>query len=159
MKAIKYKGVEIGRGKYYEDMVYGVASIHDLLERKLTAVFKPFNLNIAKFNILMVIKHIGKGRGISQKDISKELIVTASNTSHFIYELEKKGQITHSVQPADRRIKLIFITKKGSSLLDKVWPGYEKSLKEVSALLPEPKQRALSGLLTEWLVSLNNKIE
>ena len=154
MSISNHLGIEPEKGKRQEDMAYGVAFAYNFLEKETSSVLDPFNLSLGKFNILMVVKHKGKDKGISQEDIGKSLVVTASNMSRLLDKLEEEELVKRDSLIGNRRIKLIFITKKGSELLEKAWPPYRKKLEELGDLLPEPEQQVMSGLLSKWVDSL-----
>jgi DNA-binding MarR family transcriptional regulator len=50
----------------------------------------------------------------------------------------------------DRRVNITKITKKGSDLLDKLWPGYAEVLKKQMPGLSKEKQKVIAELLVEW---------
>ena len=144
-------GVQVGNGKYHEEVVYGVAMVYTALYNNISAYLIKFDLTPAKMNVLMVIKHQGKDKGISQIDIGKRLMVTASNMTRLLDKLEDEGLITRSALYGDRRVKVIKVTSKGSKLLDDVWPGYQARLKGLADELSKQDQKAMAGMLQKWL--------
>jgi len=121
-------------GKYNDFIVYNIGRLYVLLNQYLSAAYKEFGLNPAKFNLLMHIKHIGKDRGIIQNELGGKLYVSAANITKLIDGLEKRGWIERVPSREDRRAKLIKITLKGLSLLDKVWLRHVQAL---NSLLPQ----------------------
>ena len=95
----------------YSKVIYSLSILWNKISMSLDSVLSKANLNISKFNILMIIKHIGKDNGIQQNEISKRLLVTPSNITKMLDKLEKDSLITRNVQKDDKRIKLIKITK------------------------------------------------
>lgn len=154
MDFLKRYGFEAGKGRYHEEALYSLALIYNIANNALSAFLKDFDLTPAKFNVLMAIKHQGKKEGISQVEISKSLIVTASNMTRLLDKLEKEGFIQRVAQHGDRRVNLVIISEKGSKLLDRAWPGYEKKLRDLIGKLPQEEQRPLAGLLIRWLSKL-----
>lgn len=102
-------------------IVYNIGRLYVLLDHYFFNIYKEFELNPAKFNLLMVIKHIGKDEGVSQIDIGENLFVSAANITKLIDALEKKEWVKRAASLKDRRVNLIKITEKGSALLDEVW--------------------------------------
>ncbi len=148
-------GINPGKGKHKEEAVYGVGLVYSVLHRAVLEYLKPFNLTPAKFNVLMVIKHQGAKDGISQIDIGKRLIVTASNMTRLLDKLGKEGYIARGAKTGDRRVNIIEITKKGSAVLDKAWPGYLKTIESLAQELDAHDQKAVSELLIKWFNNLN----
>lgn len=144
-------GVQTGKGKYHEEAIYSLALIYNVVTDAMTAYLKEYGLTPGKFNILIAIKHQGGENGISQVDVSKRLIVTPSNMTKLIDKLEKEGLVTRSPLEGDRRVNIMKVTAKGSRLLDSVWEGYNAKLKNLISGLEITKQKAVAGLLREWL--------
>lgn len=154
MDFLKRYGFEVGKGRYHEEALYGLALIYNIANNALSVYLKDFNLTPAKFNVLMAIKHQGKNDGISQVEISKSLIVTASNMTRLLDKLENEGLIQRAALRGDRRVNLVKISDKGSKLLDRAWPGHEKRLMDLIGKLPQEEQKSLAGLLIRWLSKL-----
>lgn len=150
MDYFKSFGIEVGKGNHQQEMIYGIALAYNLIQKEIFQYLESLKLNPAKFNVLMVIKHIGETDGISQAEIGKRLIVTASNMTRLLDKLQKEGLITRS-SAKDRRVNVIKISKKGSEILDKVWPGYLKIMESQVEKLKIQEQRTLAGLLIKWV--------
>jgi len=150
MELLKHFGIDTGKNKFHEAAVYGLACVYSLIEKEISNCLRPFNLTPAKFNAMMVIKHIGKDKGLSQVEIGRYLIVTASNMTRLLDRLDKEGFIERLNQKGDRRVNLIKISKKGSDILDKVWPGYYRKITETANLLHKEELRQTAKLIIRW---------
>ena len=151
MKNLQEIGVNPNQGKHHEEIVYSTVLLSNVITNQITEYLKPFGLTPGKFNIMMVVKHHGKDKGIIQVEVSKRLIVTPSNMTKMIDKLEKEGMVERFAREGDKRINVLKITSKGSKLLDEVWEGYNKSLSLLSVNITKEKQKMLSALLQEWL--------
>ena len=151
MGVLEGLGVETGKGKYYEEAIYSLALIYNVITDEMTTYLKNYNLTPGKFNILVTIKHQGGKEGISQVEVSKRLIVTPSNMTKLIDKLEKGGLVTRSALAGDRRVNVMKVTAKGSRLLDEAWEGYTARLKNFMSSVDHHQQKALSVLLVNWL--------
>ena len=126
MSIFRQLGIREGEDRINEEVVYNIVRAYSLIDGKMSRFLATYNMSPAKFNILLAVKHIGKEKGIPQQEISKALLVTTSNMTHMIDKLEKESLVGRLSQAGDRRVNLIRITKKGSDLLDAVWPHYKK---------------------------------
>lgn len=135
-------------------LIYTIGILWNKISTTLESTLSKYNLNIAKFNILMIIKHAGANDGIQQNEISKHLLVTASNITKLLDKLEKDGMIVRSSKESDRRVKLITVTKKSSDILDKAWKVYQKEIKEITAKMPVSQAKQLNKQLFEWLTNI-----
>lgn len=135
-------------------LIYSIGLLWGQISTKLDSMLGQYGLNISKLNILMIIKHIGGEQGIQQNEISKRLLVTASNITKLLDKLEKDGMITRNDKQGDRRVKLIKISENTSKLLDEVWPIYNKTIKEITSSINKTNAKALDKILLEWLLKL-----
>ncbi len=150
MKALKRFGIEIDKNNLIEGAVYGVACAYTLLEKHISNYLRLYNLTPAKFNAMMIIKHVGKDKGIRQIEIGRRLIVTASNMTRLLDKLEREGFIERLSLRGDRRVNLSRISKKGSDLLDQAWPGYSKEIQRLAGLLTQEELKQITHLFEKW---------
>ena len=68
--------------------------------------------------------------------------------------LNKEGLIERHSQEGDRRVNLIKVTKKGSDILDKAWPGYVEIIKKVTGLISKQELKQVSDILLNWFEKL-----
>lgn len=142
---------------YYENqkdsskLIYTLGILWVQIVSKLDNILAQANLNTSKFNILMIIKHIGKEQGIQQNEISKRLLVTASNITKLLDKLEKDGMITRNAKENDRRVKLIKITDFASKLLDDIYPSYQHEIEKITQNMQNSDVQLLNQKLVEWL--------
>lgn len=156
MEQFKRFGIDFDKDEFVETSIYGVVSVYHLIEKQIENYLKQYNLSSSKFNMMMIIKHHGGEKGISQIDIGKRLIVTASNMTKQLDKLIAEGMVERFALEGDRRVNLIKITKHGSDLLDKVWPGYTVTIKKISSPLSIQERKTLSKSLAKWFEALEN---
>lgn len=154
MDYLKSFGITTGEGKHQEEAFYGLILVYNVLFNRIAQYLQEWGLTPAQFNILMVVSKQGKETGISQVDLSKKLIVTPSNTARLLEKMESEKLIFRTMQPQDKRVKLVFITPKGSALLEKVWPQYQERIKEAASALTEQDQKTAATVLLKWLSKL-----
>lgn len=135
-------------------LIYSVGLLWGKINSRLDEVLKEFNLNVSKFNILMIIKHVGGYDGIQQNEISKRLLVSASNITKLLDKLEKDGMITRNSKKDDKRVKLIRITDFASKLLDSAWAKYSKEIQLLSACLNDESAKKIENKVVEWLTNI-----
>ena len=135
-------------------VLYSMSILWNKVTAGLDAALSEYNLNISKFNILMIIKHVGKEEGIQQNEISKRLLVTPSNITQLLDKLESDGMITRNSKPNDRRVKIIRTTDKASFVLDKVLPIYIHESDKLTASLTGEEIVSLEKLLEKWILQI-----
>lgn len=154
MDYLKSFGITTGKGNHQEEAFYGLILVYNVLFNRIATYLQTWGLTPAQFNILIVVDKHGKEQGISQVDISKKLIVTPSNTTRLLEKMELEKLIVRLAREEDKRVKMVHITPKGSALLEKVWPVYQKKIQESMCLLSEGDQKKAAELLIRWLDQL-----
>lgn len=149
-------GIEAGKGRHYEEAFYGLVLVHTALFDRVAKYLDTFDLTPAKMNVLMVIKHQGGADGLSQREIGKRLMVTASNMTRLLDKLEREKLIERTGREGDRRVKVIRVSKRGAQILDDAWPGYMKTMKGLMDKLSQAEQKMLAGLLFRWIRELKD---
>ncbi len=147
-------GLEVGKGRYYEEAFYGLVLVYTVLFDRVAKYLNTYGLTPAKMNVLMVIKHQGGKSGLSQGEIGKRLMVTASNMTRLLSKLEREKLIERVGQLGDKRLKIVRVSKRGSQILDNVWPGYMQTMKEQMDKLSQTDQKFLAAILFQWLRDL-----
>ena len=149
MSIFRELGVRDGKDRVNEEVVYNIARAYTVIENQITKFLSAYNLSPAKFNILIAAKHAGKGEGVAQNAISKILLVTTSNITRMIDKLEKDEYVERIQQQGDRRVHIIRITKKGSDLLDAIWPHYKKKIDIMISSMFEKSEKTEFNMLLE----------
>ena len=148
MNIFREMGVREGKDRVNEEVIYNIARAYSILETTISRVLSPFGLSPGKFNIMLMVRHAGGEKGIAQNEISRLVLVTTSNMTRMIDKLEKDRYVQRLPQKMDRRVNLIKITKKGSDLLDKVWPHYIKEVNRITgSCFSGADKKAIIGLL------------
>ena len=151
MDYLRSFGIATGEGKHQEEAFYGLILTYNLLFDRISSHLQTWGVTPAQFNILLVLDKQGKEDGLSQVEISKKLIVSPSNTARLLEKMEQEKLIMRSPKQEDRRVNAVHITPKGKVLLDKIWPEYDRKIREaVSVLTPEEQKRA-AALFIRWL--------
>jgi len=143
-----------------DSIVYSIGRLYVLLDSYLYNVaYKEYSLNAAKFNLLMVIKHIGKDKGLSQTEIGNNLYVTAANITKLIDAVERDGLVLRMASSSDRRVNLIKITDKGSRLLDEIWPKHVSGINEILEKFSSVDKDKLGQLLQAFKQDMEEKVK
>lgn len=85
------------------------------------AYLTHFGLNIPRFYVLI---HIAHNPGMNYIDLSDRLLCTKSNTTRIMQGMLKDDLITRQSDPKDGRSFQLFLTEKGKTLLERVYPGF-----------------------------------
>ena len=96
--------------------------------------FERWDLSPSQFNVLNLL-HLNPG-GLSQTDLSRQLIMHRSNLTGLVDRLEKRGLVTRREVAADRRAYSVVLTAAGNRLLGNILPHYYQEAARVWDRLP-----------------------
>jgi DNA-binding MarR family transcriptional regulator len=109
--------------------------------------FASWDLSPSQFNVLNLL-HDRKD-GMSQTELSRELIMHRSNATGLIDRLEKRGLVIRRADPADRRIHKVGLTTQGRALMRKIYPRYYQAAEAVLGHLTPKHAEQLAASLNQ----------
>ncbi len=96
--------------------------------------FERWDLSPSQFNVLNLLRE--EPDGLSQVDISRQLIMHRSNATGLIDRLEQRGLLQRRATPGDRRAYRVVLTPAARQLLARILPDYYRLAEEVWGNLP-----------------------
>jgi len=157
MKDLSEYGILKENGRSYESIIYVLALIYNIANQKAEEYFAQYKLSVAKFNVLMLAAFRNEGKGITQVEMAKSLIASASNITKLVEDLRRRGLISRNQNPLSRRENLIRITPSGRKLIDKIWPQYDEMVKSFTDKIPAGKQKTAEIILNDWFENLTKE--
>jgi MarR family 2-MHQ and catechol resistance regulon transcriptional repressor len=94
----------------------------DIIWNASQAFFAHWNLGPSQFNVLNLLRL--HPRGLSQTELSRELIMHRSNLTGLVDRLEKRGLVQRQDVAADRRAYRVVLTHAGTRMLNEILPRY-----------------------------------
>jgi MarR family transcriptional regulator, temperature-dependent positive regulator of motility len=82
-------------------------------------VLEPFELDPAFYSVLV---ELSDQPGIDQRSLGEALGIDRTTVGEIVDELERRGLIDRSIDPNDRRARVLCLTKKGDALRLKIRP-------------------------------------
>ena len=102
--------------------------------------FERWDLSPSQFNVLNLLRF--NPAGLSQTDLSRQLIMHRSNVTGLVDRLEKRGLVARREVAADRRAYSVVLTAAGARLLGDILPQYYQDAAELIADLQKVAQNA-----------------
>jgi DNA-binding MarR family transcriptional regulator len=109
--------------------------------------FDRWNLSPSQFNILNLLKD--EADGLSQSQLSRELITHRSNLTGLVDRLEARGLVQRRDTPGDRRSYQVVLTAAGQHLIREILPHYYQTAEDVWGNLSAEGAHQLVGELTQ----------
>lgn len=113
-----------------------------LMQKLSNRFFSRFELTDVQFNILMILKDHGAD-GLSQQELSEQLVVGKSNVVGLVDRLEKAGYVKRTPHPSDRRFNQIVLAPKGAKLERRVEQTYFEEVDRMMNVLTGSEKRVL----------------
>lgn len=95
----------------------------------------------------LVLRRLGGQPGVSQSELAEILEVEKATAGRFIDRLEENGWLERRPDPADRRVKRIYLTTLGQKIHDTIGPIAEAMVEEELSGLSKKERELLTDLL------------
>jgi DNA-binding MarR family transcriptional regulator len=96
--------------------------------------FARWELSASQFNVLNLLRL--HGGGLSQTELSRELITHRSNVTGLVDRLEKRKLLVRKPVTGDRRSYSVQLTGAGTELVATILPEYHARAAELLAAVP-----------------------
>jgi DNA-binding MarR family transcriptional regulator len=103
--------------------------------------FARWDLSPSQFNILNLV--VDLPAGLTQTDLSRELLMHRSNVTGLVDRLEGRGLVERQDQAGDRRAYRIVLTAAGRKLVESILPHYYSAAEEVWGRFPAARAHHL----------------
>lgn len=153
----RFYAIDLSKGRKYESIAYVLALIYNMLQTRVEQYLRPYGLSVVHLNLLLLAAYLNQGKGISQVEISKHLIVSASNITKLVEKSVQEKLLTRKTNPNSRRENIICITKKGQALIDKIWSGYDRLVRSLTEKIPVKNRPQLEQILKNWFIALQEE--
>jgi DNA-binding MarR family transcriptional regulator len=109
------------RRKFTLDEKVAIALIRatEIYKKESSSILREHGLSFAQYDVLRVLQFSQDGK-TTLTDMSKRRLVSGANMTGVAKRLEKQGLIVRRNSPADERVKLIEITRKGWQVLENI---------------------------------------
>jgi DNA-binding MarR family transcriptional regulator len=107
---------------------------------------KPFGLSEQQFNVLRILRG-QKGNPINLQDIQIRMVHKMSNATRLVEKLRIKGLVERHLNPENRRMVDITITKEGLKLLSRIDNAFKAKDWKSTYKLNENEAKQLNALL------------
>jgi MarR family 2-MHQ and catechol resistance regulon transcriptional repressor len=109
-------------------------------ETRLHAV----GLTPTQLGVLEGILHLG---AMTQRELGRKVLTSAGNMTDVIDKLERRGLVSRTRAPSDRRSVLVDLTPAGRTLIQSVFPGHAADIAAAMAGLDSAELCELGRLL------------
>jgi DNA-binding MarR family transcriptional regulator len=131
-----------------EEALLSVFVTQDLLHRGLHKTLQRFQLSLAQYNVLRILRGAGD-QGLPLMTIARRMIVRYPNVTRLTDRLETNGWIRRERCTNDRRVVRGFVTENGLELLAKINGEIDELVVHLMRGAPPERLRELIDLLEQ----------
>ncbi len=117
--------------------------------------FSKYGISDGQFNILMTLNEFGE-KGLSQQELSEQLVVHKSHMTGLVDKLAKKGYVTRKVRSDDRRYNRIALGPKGIEVLKKVEGPYLAEVQRMMSHLSVAEKKNLRNYFAKMMIYIGD---
>jgi len=126
------------------------------VHRALNLLLGELDLSLAQHEILVTIC---RNSGLTQRDLSEQLLLIKSNATALLQKLEARGLIRRTPDPADSRIKRLSLTRSGNALVEKSFAVQSRVIKAMVSVMTDDELEHTTELMNRVGAAIDQLIE
>ncbi|MGI9102597.1 MAG: MarR family winged helix-turn-helix transcriptional regulator [Terriglobales bacterium] len=134
------------------DLYVKLVRAADTVDAGVMAPLASADLSPSQFGVLEALYHVGP---MCLTELARKLLKTGGNLTMVARNLEKRGLVTRVRQVGDRRYSTIFITAKGRSLIQRLFPAHVARIVRQVSGLSASEQETLASLCKKLGLSVS----
>ncbi|MGD8306928.1 MAG: MarR family transcriptional regulator [Ignavibacteria bacterium] len=120
---MSYTKKQIDSYDYDEDYFQPIVELYLLSLNHYKKYFNSLDFNISPPQ-WHALNRLWKEDGLTQAELAKKIFRDYTFITRLLDDLEKKGFVQRNIDPADRRVNRIFLTKKSKDFKYKAYPYF-----------------------------------
>jgi MarR family 2-MHQ and catechol resistance regulon transcriptional repressor len=113
-------------------------------------------IGLSDFMVLEVLLHKGC---MNISEIGEKVLLAAPSMTSAIDRLERLEYVIRKNSKQDRRIRLVELTAEGRGFIEGLYKRHERSLEEITQVLPQTERDQLRKLLKKWGLAVASIVE
>lgn len=127
-------------------VLFQFTSTNEAMQDAFSMHFAKYGLSSAKFKLLVHLYMTG-GRGLTQSELSKKLMVSRANITGLIERLEKEDLVVRGDDPSDKRVFRVCLTDRAVTLMDSFLPIHNDFMHNIISVLDKSEKELFITLL------------
>ena len=126
------------------------------VHRALNFLLGELDLSLAQHEILLTIR---RRSGLTQKELSEQLLVVKSNATALLQKLETRGLIKRAPDPEDSRIKRLSLTRAGGALVKQSFAVQTRVIRAMTAVMTDEELEHTTDIMRRVGAAVDELIE
>ena len=114
------------------------------VHRVLNLLLGELDLSLAQHEILVTIR---QNSGLTQRELSEQLLVVKSNATALLKKLETRGLVRRTPDEVDSRIKRLSLTRAGDALVQQSFAMQTRVIKAMMAVMTDEDIEVTSDIM------------
>ena len=106
---------------FEKEVFLNLVSTYNRQVNEISIFIESFGITINQFDVLDIIRQAGNG-GLSLSNLGKKLRTRKPDSTRIVDRLESSGLVIRERDTKDRRVVFVNLTKKGSELMEEIYP-------------------------------------
>jgi DNA-binding MarR family transcriptional regulator len=120
----------------------------------MNPLFAEAGLQPGEFDVLATLRRSGEPYLMSPTRLYEAAMISSGGMTNRLDRLERAGLVERRPDPADRRGKLIALTKSGKRVIDETIGRHVANEARLLSALTKAEQKTLDGLLRKLIAGL-----
>lgn len=129
-----------------------ISRVSRVLERSIDETFSAFGLGRGGFDVLAALRRSGSPFELSPTELYNSLLISSGAMTNRIDRLERRGLVTRSADPQDRRGVIVGLTPKGKDVIDEAVAAHCANEHLLLSRLSSTERETLGRLLRKLLI-------
>ncbi|HMG03379.1 MAG TPA: MarR family transcriptional regulator [Edaphobacter sp.] len=125
-----------------------------LIDSRMKAVSLPFQLERWGFDVLATLRRAGEPYHLTPTQLFQSLMLTSGAITNRIDRLEEAGWVERLLDPSDRRVVLVSLTRSGLRLIDRAVAAHMEAEEDMLAPFSTQDREKLVALLRTLVLRL-----
>ena len=115
----------------------------------------PAGIDLGGYGVLAALRRAGAPFELTPTELARQRLMTSGGMTALIDRLERRGLVSRSPNPNDRRGSLVRLTEDGRAVVDEAMQLHEQAEHRQLDALDDDERRQLAVLLRKLLLSVD----
>ena len=132
-----------------------IVRLATLLEHAYGQALAPVGIDLGGYGVLVALRRAGAPYQLTPTELARHRLMTSGGMTALIDRLERRGLVSRSPNPNDRRGSLIRLTDEGRVVVDQAMQLHEQAEHRHIDALDDDERDQLTSLLRKLLLAVD----
>ena len=138
-----------------KDVSGRIVRLATLLAQAYGQALAPVGIDVGGYGVLAALRRAGAPYELTPTELARHRLMTSGGMTALIDRLERRGLVSRSPNPKDRRGSLIGLTEEGRAVVDQAMELHEQAEHRQIDALDDDERSQLTTLLRKLLLAID----